>query len=292
MTETDLDGLRARTRALCAQFPDEYWRETDRNRRYPQEFVDTLTGAGLLAALIPTEYGGLGLGLTQASVIMEEINKSGGHSAACHAQMYTMGALLRHGSDQQKNTYLPLIAKGELRLQAFSITEPDAGSDTTSIITTAEPRRRRLRDHRAQELDQPHPRVRPRPGAGPDQPQDRRPDPRADPVPGRPAPGPRRAARHARGHARCGRCSTTRPTRCTTTGMRVPADDRHRRGRRGLPLRHRRLERRAHPARRRGHRRRLLVRRPRRPLRQPARGVRPSRSAPTRASSSRWPTPT
>jgi acyl-CoA dehydrogenase len=137
MTDADLDGLRARTRELCARFPDEYWRETDRNRRYPQEFVDTLTGAGLLAALIPTGYGGLGLDLTQASVIMEEINKSGGHSAACHAQMYTMGALLRHGSEQQKNAYLPLIAKGELRLQAFSITEPDAGSDTTSISTTA-----------------------------------------------------------------------------------------------------------------------------------------------------------
>jgi acyl-CoA dehydrogenase len=138
MTETDLDSLRARTRALCTQFPDEYWRETDRNRRYPQEFVDTLTAAGLLAAFIPVEYGGLGLNLTQASVIMEEINKSGGHSAACHAQMYTMGALLRHGSDAQKDTYLPSIAKGELRLQAFSITEPAAGSDTTSIITAAE----------------------------------------------------------------------------------------------------------------------------------------------------------
>jgi acyl-CoA dehydrogenase len=138
MTETDLDGLRARTRALCSRFPDEYWRETDRRRRYPQEFVDTLTGDGLLAALIPTEYGGLGLGLTQASVIMEEINKSGGHSAACHAQMYMMGALLRHGSDHLKNTYLPLIATGELRLQAFSVTEPAAGSDTTSIITRAE----------------------------------------------------------------------------------------------------------------------------------------------------------
>jgi acyl-CoA dehydrogenase len=137
MTDADLEGLRARTRELCARFPDEYWRETDRNRRYPQEFVDTLTGAGLLAALIPTGYGGLGLNLTGASVIMEEINKSGGHSAACHAQMYTMGALLRHGTEQQKNAYLPLIAKGELRLQAFSITEPDAGSDTTSIATTA-----------------------------------------------------------------------------------------------------------------------------------------------------------
>jgi acyl-CoA dehydrogenase len=138
MVETDHDGLRARTRALCAQFPDEYWRETDRNRRYPQEFVDALTGAGLLAALIPPEYGGPGLGLTQASVIVEEINRSGGHSAACHAQMYTMGALLRHGGDHLKNTYLPLVATGELRLQAFSITEPAAGSDTTSIITSAE----------------------------------------------------------------------------------------------------------------------------------------------------------
>jgi acyl-CoA dehydrogenase len=135
--DTDLASLRTRTRALCAQFPDEYWRETDLNRRYPQEFVDTLTAARLLSALIPTEYGGLGLGVTQASVIMEEINKSGGHSAACHAQMYTMGALLRHGSDDLKNTYLPLIAKGELRLQAFSITEPAAGSDTTNISTTA-----------------------------------------------------------------------------------------------------------------------------------------------------------
>jgi alkylation response protein AidB-like acyl-CoA dehydrogenase len=110
--ETDLDSLRARTRALCSQFPDDYWRETDLSRRYPQEFVDTLTAAGLLAALIPTDYCGLGASLTQASVIMEEINKSGGHSAACHAQMYTMGALLRHGSDQLKTTYLPLMAKG------------------------------------------------------------------------------------------------------------------------------------------------------------------------------------
>jgi acyl-CoA dehydrogenase len=133
------ESVRARTRALCAQFPDEYWRETDRNRRYPQEFVDTLTAAGLLSALIPSEYGGSGMTLMQASIILEEINKSGGHSAACHAQMYTMGALLRHGSDHLKNTYLPLIATGELRLQAFSITEPAAGSDTTRIITSAVP---------------------------------------------------------------------------------------------------------------------------------------------------------
>jgi len=135
--ETDLDGLRERTRALCAGFPDAYWRETDRDRRYPQEFVDTLTAAGLLSILIPTEYGGGGLGVTEASVVMEEINKSGGHSAACHAQMYTMGALLRHGSEELKDTYLPLIAEGELRLQAFSVTEAAAGSDTTAIDTTA-----------------------------------------------------------------------------------------------------------------------------------------------------------
>lgn len=132
-----LAALREQTRRLCAAFPDEYWRETDRNRRYPQEFVDTLTESGLLGALIPTEFGGLGLGLTEASVIMEEINKSGGHSAACHAQMYTMGALLRHGNETQKQAYLPKIAAGKLRLQAFSITEDKAGSDTTSIETAA-----------------------------------------------------------------------------------------------------------------------------------------------------------
>ena len=135
--EVPLETLRARTRALCAQFPDAYWRETDRDRRYPQEFVDTLTAAGLLSVLIPAEYGGAGLGVTEASVVMEEINRSGGHSAACHAQMYTMGALLRHGSDALKKTHLPLIARGELRLQAFSITESAAGSDTTAIATTA-----------------------------------------------------------------------------------------------------------------------------------------------------------
>src|SRR3712207_5488219 len=135
--EVPLSVLRDRTRALCAEFPDAYWRETDRDRRYPQEFVDTLTAAGLLSVLIPTEYGGAGLGVTEASVVMEEINRSGGHSAACHAQMYTMGALLRHGSDALKKAYLPLIAEGELRLQAFSITESAAGSDTTAIATTA-----------------------------------------------------------------------------------------------------------------------------------------------------------
>jgi acyl-CoA dehydrogenase len=129
--------LRAQVRALCADYPDAYWRELDAARAYPHAFVDALTASRLLAALIPVEYGGLGLSLAEASVIMEEINRSGGHSAACHAQMYTMGALLRHGSEAQKRLYLPQIASGALRLQAFSITEEDAGSDTRSITTTA-----------------------------------------------------------------------------------------------------------------------------------------------------------
>lgn len=129
--------LRAQVRELCARFPDHYWRRLDAAREYPQAFVDALTASGLLAALIPTGYGGLGLGVTEASVIMEEINRSGGHSAACHAQMYTMGALLRHGSEAQKRAYLPGIARGDLRLQAFSVTESAAGSDTRSITTSA-----------------------------------------------------------------------------------------------------------------------------------------------------------
>jgi acyl-CoA dehydrogenase len=129
--------LRAEVRELCARFTGEYWRRLDQERAYPQEFVDALTDSGHLAALIPREYGGLGLGLGEAGVIMEEINRSGGHSAACHAQMYTMGAVLGHGSQDQKRAYLPGIAKGSIRLQAFSVTEQKAGSDTTSIATTA-----------------------------------------------------------------------------------------------------------------------------------------------------------
>ena len=137
-TETEARAtLRARTRALCESFPAEYWRETDRNRRYPQEFVDALTTDGLLAVLIPPEYGGAGLGIREASIIVEEINRSGGHSAACHAQMYTMGAVLRHGTAEQKSEYLPAIAAGTLRLQAFSVTE-DSGSDTTQITSRAD----------------------------------------------------------------------------------------------------------------------------------------------------------
>jgi acyl-CoA dehydrogenase len=124
-------------RTLCEQFGEEYWQQRDRNREYPEEFVDTLTKAGYLSALIPTEYGGLGLGITEAAIILQEVNRSGGHAAACHAQMYTMGALLRHGSEAQKQRYLPEIASGNLRLQAFSITEPDAGSNTPDITTFA-----------------------------------------------------------------------------------------------------------------------------------------------------------
>jgi acyl-CoA dehydrogenase len=134
---SELQEIRAAVRELCDRYPPEYWRGLEPDR-YPKEFVDALTKHGWLAALVPEEYGGSGLGLTAASVILEEINASGGNAAACHAQMYTMGTILRHGSDDQKARYLPKIAAGELRLQAFGITEPTAGSDTTSIQTTAE----------------------------------------------------------------------------------------------------------------------------------------------------------
>ncbi len=129
--------LRDAIRALCATFPAEYHRKIDEARGYPAEFVDALTKAGWMAALIPEEYGGSGLGLTEASVIMEEINRSGGNSGACHGQMYNMGTLLRHGSDAQKAFYLPKIASGELRLQSMAVTEPTTGTDTTKIKTTA-----------------------------------------------------------------------------------------------------------------------------------------------------------
>src|ERR1700681_1332840 len=129
--------LRSALRELCAQFPGEYFRRVDERRAYPQEFVDALTKAGWLAALIPAEYGGSGLGLTEASVIMEEINLSGGNAGACHGQMYNMGTLLRHGSEAQKRAYLPGIASGELRLQSMAVTEPTTGTDTTRLKTTA-----------------------------------------------------------------------------------------------------------------------------------------------------------
>ncbi len=131
------DDLRQGIRQLCAHYPDEYWRELDKQEAYPTEFVKSMTAAGYLAALIPEAYGGIGVGVTEASIILEEIHRSGGNAAACHAQMYIMGTLLRHGSEDQKEHFLPKIASGELRLQAFGVSEPDAGTDTTSISTTA-----------------------------------------------------------------------------------------------------------------------------------------------------------
>ena len=134
------EEIREGVRALCAQYPASYFREIDQRRAYPEAFVDALTKAGWLAALIPQEYGGSGLGVTEASVIMEEINRCGANAGACHGQMYNMGTLLRHGSKAQKDKYLPAIARGELRLQSMGVTEPAAGTDTTSITTFAEKR--------------------------------------------------------------------------------------------------------------------------------------------------------
>jgi acyl-CoA dehydrogenase len=133
----DIAAIRQAVAALCAHFPGEYWRTLDRERAYPQDFVRALTEAGFLACLVPEAYGGSGLGIAAAAAILEEVQKSGGNSAACHAQIYIMGTLLRHGSAAQKAAWLPRIAKGELRLQAFGVTEPSAGTDTSAIRTTA-----------------------------------------------------------------------------------------------------------------------------------------------------------
>ncbi|MFA8394115.1 acyl-CoA dehydrogenase family protein [Burkholderia ubonensis] len=139
MNQTDAyHDIREAVRDLCGEFSAEYFRKIDEERGYPEAFVDALTKAGWLAALIPQEYGGSGLGLTEASVIMEEINRAGGNSGACHGQMYNMGTLLRHGSAEQKQKYLPKIASGALRLQSMGVTEPTTGTDTTKIKTTAQ----------------------------------------------------------------------------------------------------------------------------------------------------------
>src|ERR1700742_4282417 len=134
--ETDLASIRAAVRALCAEFPGEYWRKLDRERAYPDEFVTALTKAGFLAALIPEEYGGSGLTMSAAIAIMEEIQAAGCNGAGCHAQMYTMGTVLRHGSTEQKKRFSPGIASGEIRLQASGVTEPTSGTDTLSLRTT------------------------------------------------------------------------------------------------------------------------------------------------------------
>jgi len=131
------EHLRQAVADLCGRYTGEYWRGIDQANGYPEEFVKALTEAGWLAALVPEEYGGSGLGITEASIILEEVNRSGGNSGACHAQMYIMGTLLRHGSEAQKRKYLPMIASGELRLQAFGVTEPNTGTDTTRLKTTA-----------------------------------------------------------------------------------------------------------------------------------------------------------
>ncbi len=130
-------ALRAAVLDLCKKYPGEYWRDLDAKREYPEAFINELTRAGYLAVLIPQEYGGAGLGIMEGAVILEAINHSGGNAGACHAQMYIMGTVLRHGSAEQKRTYLPKIASGDLRLQAFGVTEPNAGSDTTKLQTTA-----------------------------------------------------------------------------------------------------------------------------------------------------------
>jgi acyl-CoA dehydrogenase len=131
------EDLRRGVREVCAEFPDGYWRELDAKREYPEEFVEAMTKSGYLGALIPEEYAGLGLTLAETTIILEEINRSGGNAQPAHAQVYTMGTLLRHGSEEQKREYLPKIASGEIRLQAFGVTEPEAGTDTTSLLTTA-----------------------------------------------------------------------------------------------------------------------------------------------------------
>src|SRR5262245_59639048 len=133
----EIAAIRAAVRALCADFPGEYWRQLDRERAYPSGFVEALTKAGFLAALIPEEYGGSGLTMSSAAAIMEEIQAAGCNGAPCHAQMYTMGTLLRHGNAAQKARWLPGIASGQLRLQAFGVTEPTSGSDTLNLRTTA-----------------------------------------------------------------------------------------------------------------------------------------------------------
>ena len=131
------EELRQGVREVCERFAESYWRELDAKREYPEEFVKAMTEAGYLGALIPEEYGGLGLSLVETTIILEEINRSGGNAQPAHAQVYTMGTLLRHGSEEQKREYLPKIASGEIRLQAFGVTEPEAGTDTTSLRTTA-----------------------------------------------------------------------------------------------------------------------------------------------------------
>ena len=151
----DYRDIRDGVQALCAKFPPEYHRKIDEEKAYPEAFVEALTAEGWMAALIPEEYGGAGLGLAEASVIMEEINRADGNSGACHGQMYNMNTLVRHGSEEQRQKYLPLIAEGKLRLQSMGVTEPTTGTDTTKIKTTAVKKGDRYVINGQKSLDQP-----------------------------------------------------------------------------------------------------------------------------------------
>jgi alkylation response protein AidB-like acyl-CoA dehydrogenase len=142
MEDTGTAEIRAAVRSLCGRFPGAYWRELDQRREYPAAFVAALTEAGFLGALIPEEFGGSGLGLSAAAAVLEEIHASGGNGGACHAQMYMMGTLLRHGSEAQKRQWLPKIAQGQIRLQAFAVTEPTSGSDTLALTASSSMARR------------------------------------------------------------------------------------------------------------------------------------------------------
>ena len=170
LTTTEHEDIRSSVRELCLRFPGSYWRECDEARRYPEAFVHALTEAGWLACLIPEQYGGSGLGMLEAAIVLEEINRAGGNSTACHAQMYTMGALLRHGSEDQKQHYLPGLASGRLRLQSFAVTEPDAGSDTTRIQHVRRAPRRPVPGPRPQSLHLPGPALGPAHAACPHHP--------------------------------------------------------------------------------------------------------------------------
>ena len=283
-----MQELRSAVRAVCDRFPDAYWRDLDARREYPEAFVAAMTEAGFLGALIPAEYGGMGLDIAHTSVILEEINASGGNAQPAHAQVYTMGTLLRHGSEAQKREYLPKIASGELRLQAFGVTEPEAGTDTTSLRTTATRRGdsyvvngRKMYISRVQHSDAMVLLAR----TGEPQPR------KSDGL----------SVFLVDLHAAIGHGLTVNPRRVMINNVtnelvfERPRDPRERAaggGGRGLPLHPRRHERRADPDRRRVHRQRPLVRRAGVAAGDASARSSAARSAPTRASSSRSRAPT
>ena len=281
--------IRDAVRDLCVQFPNEYFRKVDEQRAYPAEFVDALTKAGWMAALIPQEYGGSGLGLTEASVIMEEINRAGGNSGACHGQMYNMGTLLRHGSEAQKKQYLPKIASGELRLQSMGVTEPTDRHRHHQDQDHRGEEGRPLRHQRPEGLDLAHPALRPDDPARAHHAAGRGEEEVRGHVdlPRRPArghrQGPDRAADPQHGQPRDQRAVLREP--------RDPGREPDRRGRAGLQVHPRRAECRAHADRGRVHRRRLLVHRQGHAPTPRSAWCSAGRSGRTRACSSRSPRP-